>query len=630
MAERFAVLDHGSGRRYSLSGRQLLMGRADYADIEFSDDNFCSREQATLVDANGQLELHPISKNVEIYVNGFLVESPVAISVGDEITFANQRLSIEEESASHTAPPRKQSPALSGKTQRVSAETLAKTSAPLPTGQTKIFDGLLIGRIVDAGDLALDHPSVSRKHAKLSLHNQSLSIRDLGSTNGTFVNGRQIFSPVALADGDRIDIGPYSIAVRNGVLQAATRANESGLSIIGGSVDVSVKGGGVKRILNDVSYSVGHGEFVCIVGPSGSGKSTLMNALSGRMPLEVGVVELDDLNLHQNFQLLKQDIALVPQHDVLHEDLPLAAALNYTAKLRLPNDLSASLRTEIVHKSAAAVDLDERLDTQIGSLSGGQKKRASLASETINDPRILFLDEVTSGLDESTDREIMRLLQRRAREGTMVICVTHTLANVVEFCDTLIVMAEGGYLAYAGPADGALDFFGAQRLGEIYDRLKDVDGETWNRRYNAAHSTVERTPPQQKTPQAGNPPFSLKRAVHQFGILCARNAQLIFADRKGFIMAAVQSVLIGVLMGYAFTDFGKGAAEVNSKNALLLLLGLSAVWLGCNSSSQQIIGELPIFRREADVNLGIAPFVLSKFVVGGVFTMIQIAVLFVL
>ena len=179
-------------------------------------------------------------------------------------------------------------------------------------------------------------------------------------------------------------------------------------------------------------------------------------------------------DLHANFQALKQDIAFVPQQDVLHEQLTLRQALDYTARLRLPPDTTVEQRHAAVNDAARSVDLLDRLDQRIGALSGGQKKCASLASEILNRPSLLLLDEVTSGLDESTDWQIMRLLRRLADDGMTIIVVTHTLANVAEFCDKVICMGRGGQPTFVGAPSEVLEFFSVRRLGEVFDRTEEL------------------------------------------------------------------------------------------------------------------------------------------------------------
>lgn len=182
-----------------------------------------------------------------------------------------------------------------------------------------------------------------------------------------------------------------------------------------------------KRILHGAHLRILPSEYVAVIGANGSGKSTLMNIIAGRMLPSEGTVLLNDRDLHANFHAVKQNIAFVPQQDVFHEQLTLRQALDRTAQLRLPPDTTVAQRHAAVNDAARSVD---RLDQPIGTLSGGQKKCASLASEILNRPSLLRLDEVTSGLDKSTDWQIMRLLRRLADDGVTIIVVTHTLANV--------------------------------------------------------------------------------------------------------------------------------------------------------------------------------------------------------
>ena len=198
------------------------------------------------------------------------------------------------------------------------------------------------------------------------------------------------------------------------------------------------------------------------------------------------------MDLHANFQALKQDIAFVPQQDVLHEQLTLRQALDYAARLRLPSDTTAEQRRAAVNDAARSVDLLDRLDQRIGALSGGQKKCASLASEILNRPSLLLLDEVTSGLDESTDWEIMRLLRRLADDGMTIVMVTHTLANVAEFCDKVVCMGRGGQPTFVGAPSEVLDFFAVHRLGEVFDRTDELGAEHWRARFEeTVGATVE-------------------------------------------------------------------------------------------------------------------------------------------
>ena len=394
------------------------------------------------------------------------------------------------------------------------------------------------------------------------------------------------------------------------------------------------------RILHAANLRILPFEFVAIIGVNGSGKSTLMNIMAGRLPPSEGKVLLNGYDLHANFQAMKQDIAFVPQQDVLHDQLTLRQALDYAARLRLPPDITVEQRLAAVDKAAASVELLDRLDQRIGSFSGGQKKCAILASEILNRPSLLLLDEVTSGLDERTDWHIMRLLRGLVDYGVTVIVVTHTLANVREFCDKVICMGPGGQLTFGGAPSEVLDFFGVHRLGEVFDRTEELGAERCRARFEATLSaSLDPLTPARSHGNANPPSFPqprvssfviLRQVTRQAAILVERNIVLLVSDRRTLVMAAVQSTLIGGLMGYAFGDFGSGQERLNAQNALILLLSLSAIWLGCNSASKEIVGDVAIYRRENDINLSTAAFVGAKYVVSSGFTVLQLAVVYLL
>ena len=344
--------------------------------------------------------------------------------------------------------------------------------------------GLTVGRQAIPGQVVLDHPNVSRRHAAFEIVNGTVVLRDLGGTNGTYVNGDRLRGARRLVEGDRIDIGPFQLTFDGTALTKVGRIGNVELLVRSVSYDVrSRQARGVpSRILEGANLRILPCEFVAIIGANGSGKSTLMNIMAGRMLPSEGTVLLNNCDLHANFQAVKQDIAFVPQQDVLHEQLTLRQALDYTAQLRLPPDTTVEQRHAAVIDAVRSVDLLDRLDQRIGTLSGGQKKCASLASEILNRPSLLLLDEVTSGLDESTDWQIMRLLRRLADDGVTIIVVTHTLANVAEFCDKVICMGRGGQPTFVGAPSEVLEFFSVHRLGEVFDRTDELGARCWRAR----------------------------------------------------------------------------------------------------------------------------------------------------
>lgn len=489
---------------------------------------------------------------------------------------------------------------------------------------------IVYGRDIEAVDVRLDHPTVSRRHAALTKDKGALTIKDLGSTNGTFLNGQPVGSDaVLLSEGCRVDIGPFSFVVSNGNLSPFRQRAGTPILVADNLTYVVIDRttGNDLTLLDDVSVALNAGSFTCIIGESGSGKSTLIRQLSGRIKPQNGSVNVRGLDLSHHFEALKQDIAYVPQDDLLHHSLTLGDALAYTARLRLPVDQTENGVDDAVRAALDAVDLCDRIDTKLSDLSGGQKKRASLACELLTRPSLLLLDEVTSGLDEATDREVMQLLKRLASEGVTIVCVTHTLANIVDSADSLLVMSRGGVPAYYGKPDEALPHFGVDRLGQIFDRLAD---DTWER---VAKSQNGNSPLGQISAAAGSKSFAspgVAEIARQFLILCSRNWKLKAVDRRGLGLAIFQAFTIGGLLGYAFSDFGDGAQIVQSKISLLTLLGMSALWIGCNSASQDIVGERTIYEREHDMGLSALAFVLSKFTITGLYTVAQLALVMAL
>ena len=221
--------------------------------------------------------------------------------------------------------------------------------------------------------------------------------------------------------------------------------------------------------------------------------------------------------------------------------------------------------------------------------------------------------------------------------------VTHSLANVAEFCDKIICMGRGGQPAFIGTFPEVLDFFAVRRLGEVFNCMDELGAESWRARFEQTVGAAANLPPRSARPgrQRANPHrhqgsalaatlVKLRRIVGQGAILLHRNTKLLLADPRMLIMSTLQSLLIGGLIGYAFGTFGAGQERINAQNALLLLLSLSAIWLGCNAASKEIVGELAIFRRERDSNLSTAAFVGAKFLVSGVFTVLQLALVYAL
>ena len=455
--------------------------------------------------------------------------------------------------------------------------------------------------------------------------------------------GASLSGPTTLKPGDGIDIGPFSLRFDGADLISRSRSN-----------NIELLARGLKRVVHDrttgqpiklldhINLVVRPREFVCILGPSGSGKSTLLAILSGRNPPDAGMVTLNGQDLYAHFEALKEDIAVVPQKDVLHDSLAVNTALRYTAELRLPSDTSREEVEASVCEILAVVGLTRRREMLIRHLSGGQVKRASLANELVSRPSLLFLDEVTSGLDEQTDREVMELFRQVADGGKTVVCITHSLANVEATCHLVVILTEGGNLAFIGTPDEAKAYFQIARLGDVYRRLAEDKPEGWHKRFRSStyfqRSVVERMPSDSLLDEGkANVPARLVRGrasgFRQALVLVRRYVSIWRGDRQALLAILGQSLLVALLLGLVFgnlVDVSDPIHRLRQTVNLFLLLAVSSFWFGCNTAAKELVKERVIFLRERDFNLRVGSYFASKILVLTIIAVVQATLLFII
>jgi energy-coupling factor transporter ATP-binding protein EcfA2 len=357
---------------------------------------------------------------------------------------------------------------------------------------------------------------------------------------------------------------------------------------------------------------------------------------------------LNARNLHAHFAALKQDIAVVPQKDVLHDGLAVGQALWYTAKLRLPPDTSTAEIETALAGMLDTVGLAARRGTVIRHLSGGQIKRASLANEIVCKPSLLFLDEVTSGLDEQTDREVMNLCRSLADAGKTVVCITHSLANVERTCHLVVILTPGGKLAFVGKPAEALEYFGIDRLGDVYERLALQPTEFWQQTFLKCplwkRYVADRLPPPPKAEAAGHfvppnrPGQRLRSFLRQTALLTRRYAAIWRGDYLSLLAMAGQALVVALLLGLLFGDLAKLPQQTPPDRAeharrtlnLMFLLAISSFWFGCNNAAKEIVKERVIYTRERDFNLRVESYYASKLLLLTFFSWFQAVLLFVL
>src|SRR3954453_11221087 len=239
------------------------------------------------------------------------------------------------------------------------------------------------------------------------------------------------------------------------------------------SRQIRLRNGTEQTLLDSVSFTVAPGELVAIVGPSGAGKTTLLDTIAGLTPASSGTVRFDGTDLHANLRLFRGVLGYVPQDDIIHTDLPLARTLRYAARLRLPSSASRAEVDAAVSNAIDAVGLSGQADVRVGSLSGGQRKRASIAAELLTEPHAFFLDEPTSGLDPVTSAEMVTQLRRLADRSGTVVFTTHSVEDLAA-CYRVVFMAQGGRVGFVGSLVEAFDHFGVNSVADLYGRMAHV------------------------------------------------------------------------------------------------------------------------------------------------------------
>jgi len=525
------------------------------------------------------------------------------------------------------------------------------------TTEVGVKTTLLVGRNPQA-DIHLPAPTVSWQHARLDRTPQGFVITDLGSTNGTFVNGQRITGPCLLRPGDVVQIGPFRLVPETtGVHQYAAAG---GMRLDGVRLTREVgRGARKKRILENVNISVMPREFVALVGASGAGKTTLMMALNGFVRADQGQVLVNGDDLYQHFDLYRTLIGYVPQDDIIHKDLTVAEALRYAARLRLPPDTSDQEIEQRIDQVLQEVGMLAQKDQVISSLSGGQRKRVNIAVELLADPRLFFLDEPTSGLDPGLEKKMMHTLRHLADGGRTVVLVTHATANIAQ-CDHVCFMAQGR-MVFFGPPQEALKFFGVTSgdFADIYAQLDDPNPKAarqkaadWEQRFRASPyyqqyiASRQQAVPQVQQ-QAARAAAGKRPRVNPFlqtFILTRRYLNLVLRDKLLLTILLAVMPLIALLLlliaephwlvgntpqeieqHLATVTAGKSVSYslVGKSQTLLMMLGLAAVLLGLFGSAYEIVKERPIYLRERMVTLRLVPYLFSKVAVLGSFALLQ-------
>jgi ABC-type multidrug transport system ATPase subunit len=427
-----------------------------------------------------------------------------------------------------------------------------------PVALTK--DRITIGR-ASGNDVILNHMQVSARHAWLEKVKGGYRIVDNKSTNHVYINGEPVTEQV-LRTNDEIRIGPYRFNYTGTELKqydesSTIRIDAQNLKKVGNNSVI---------LLNDISLTIPPRKFVALVGGSGAGKSTLMDALNGLRPAQEGVVTYNGVDYYRNLAAFNTQLGYVPQEDIVHRELTVERALYYAARLRLPSDMTNEQIQRRIDEVLEDVEVSERRKLLISALSGGQRKRVSIALELLANPSVFFLDEPTSGLDPGLDRKMMALLRRLADRGRTIILVTHATNNI-NACDYVCFLARGGELAYFGPPNNAKEYFEKTDFAEIYSELEPTKENPNIAKEAAARFRQssdyeqyvlgplrERPVPQQaaKTTAAAGEKSLKKsrrgRGLSQFLLLSTRYLELLKNDRGNLLVLLLQAPVIAILV----------------------------------------------------------------------------------
>ena len=393
----------------------------------------------------------------------------------------------------------------------------------------------------------------------------------------------------------------------------ATLPSTAGVAAQGVRIDVNelsrrvrVRNRGELTLLDAVSFTLSAGELVAIVGPSGAGKTTLLEAIAGIAPVTSGSVRFDGIDVHANPGAFRNVLGYVPQDDIVHAELPLQRMLRYAARLRLRSSTTGTEVDDAVRDAIDAVGLTGQVDVQVGSLSGGQRKRACIAVELLTDPHVFFLDEPTSGLDPVTSAELIAHLRQLADRSATVVFTTHSVEDLT-MSDRIVFMTRGGRVGFVGTLDEALQQFGVSSVPELYRRLADPDGPT----YPAAAAATA------PDPDAGPPEVNRRpgaSGLTQWRVLTRRTLETFVRNRLTLAILVGSPALVVAMFAILFRP---GAFDFsNPSPSSMVMIGFwvvfAAFFFGLTYGLLQICTERTILRHERLVGLRLGAYVASK------------------
>jgi len=407
------------------------------------------------------------------------------------------------------------------------------------------------------------------------------------------------------------------------------------------------------NLVDLVSIKVPKGHFMAIVGPSGCGKTTLLKTIAGLNPESAGALFWEGRNLSQDGDFEPSEIGYVPQFSIAYDPLTVDESVEAATRLRVKCRDTEELDRRIDHV-LEETGLAPISDRTVKVLSGGQKRRLGLAMELVSDPKILLCDEVTSGLDPRSEREIVRLLHDLSRkEGRIVLSVTHSLAHL-ELYDSILVLHEGR-VAFHGPPERLTHYFSVKDTEEVYPRLAGQPSErwqaSWNKHRESYYGMLEKNRERQiasgdhppERPKSAEPEENSRQTrlpgfFSQFSTLLSRRWRIFFRD-KGQVFLQLAILICFPLLVTLFSEKASGnirsfsdtqqdnliqeiqeqqsvrsdQAKVGSAvSGIIMFQVVLLALMGSNNSAREIAGERPIYEKEKFGGLRPMAYLLSK------------------
>ena len=465
-------------------------------------------------------------------------------------------------------------------------------------------DEIVIGRNKDC-DIVLDSVTIANYHAKIIKRDEGYYLDNYDKSGGIIIDNKILNEEVRLRDKDVFIINNIKLIYDNDKI--LYQSNEHGVKIEAIDIVKTVKVKSKKKNISEhVDFVANPGEFIAFVGGSGAGKSTFMKCISGVTRATSGRVLLNGVDLYENYSVLKSLIGYVPQENIIFDDLTLFDMLKYAANLRMPEDATKEEKLNRINEVLEIVEMLDKKDVMIKSLSGGQQKRACIAVELIADPHLFFLDEPTSGLDPGTERSLMKTLRKMSDSGKTIILVTHNTLNL-HLCDKVVFFGYGGKLCFDGKPEDALKFFKVDDFVDIYNKINE-DVDSWKEKFKK--SNIKEKEESDKKNIKPKSTIKSKSFSKQFFTLVRRKFKALFNNKQQLLMLFGQAPLLAFLLTLVATDNIFYSYE--ETKSIIFTMSNAAIWLGLLNSIQEICKERVILQKEHMADLRLSAYILSK------------------